>query len=308
MSHRSHPPYRIGLRTVKTGLAVIIALLLDTQRPSAIPIFAAIGAIVVMSRTLSDAITAATTQLAGITCGALAGCLFTLLFPNDRYVAIGLGLILLIPICQPLRIGFAVPLTCIVFVSVCLYDPARGTPVAYAVNRFLDTSIGLAVGFAVNSVIKPYNNHALILRLFQEYLESYPPALSELLMQGHYPVLAPFETKMRRLHDEIRLFREQPFPNRRQRKAEAAYLEGCYQLAERMYLALSTLSGMDTLGVPCKRSCQRLCALGITLSAGEAPYPPLDENNTVFNYHLNTLLDARGFLIGLLQNAAPKQI
>lgn len=312
MSHRSHPPYRIGLRTIKTGLAVIIALLLDTLRPSAIPIFAAIGAIVVMSRTLSDAITAATTQLAGITCGALAGCLFTLLFPNDRYVAIGLGLILLIPICHPLRIGFAVPLTCIVFVSVCLYDPTHGTPVAYAMNRFLDTSIGLAVGFSVNFVIKPYNNHSLILRLFHEYLESYPSALSELLMHGHYPVLSPFETKIRHLHDEIRLFSEQPFPHRKQRKEEAAYLEGCYQLAEKMYLALSALCGMDTLGIPCQRSCQRLSALGITLSTAEAPRPPLDknndENNTVLNYHLNTLLDARSFLTELLNNAAPKQI
>lgn len=307
MSHRSHPQYRIGLRTVKTGLAVIIALFLATLRPSAIPIFAAIGAIVVMSRTLSDAITAATTQLAGITCGALAGCLFTLLFPNDRYFAIGLGLILLIPICQPLRIGFAVPLTCIVFVSVCLYDPTRGTPVAYAINRFLDTSIGLSVGFVINAVIKPYNNHSLILRLFREYLEAYPPALSELLMHGHYPVLAPFEAKMRRLHDEIRIFSEQPFPHRKERKEEAAYLEGCYQLAEKMYMALAALCGMDILGTPCQRSCKRLSALGIVLPSIDAPHPPLDEDSTVLNYHLNTLLDARGFLVELLNAAVPKQ-
>ena len=97
MSRSPQPHYHIGLRTIKTGLAVVLALLLDSLRPNPLPIFAAIGAIVVMSRTLSDAITAATTQLAGITCGALAGCLFTLLFPNDRCIAIGLGLILLIP-------------------------------------------------------------------------------------------------------------------------------------------------------------------------------------------------------------------
>lgn len=305
MSHPSHPHYHIGLRTVKTGLAVILALLLDSLRPTPIPIFAAIGAIVVMSRTLSDAITAATTQLAGITCGALAGCLFTLLFPNDRYIAIGLGLILLIPICQPLRIGFAVPLTCIVFVSVCLYDPARGTPVAYAINRFLDTSIGLATGFVINAVLKPYNNHSLILRLFDEYLAAYLSALRELLLSGHYPVLAPFESKLRRLYDEIHIFSEQPFPYRKERKAESAYLLGCYQLAEKMYMALSALCGMDTLGVPNEKSCKRLAALGMEPPAPD-PVSQLDEDSIVLNYHLNTLLDARSYLIELLSSATPK--
>ena len=305
MSHHSHPHYRIGLRTVKTGLAVIIALFLDTLRAAPLPIFAAIGAIVVMSRTLSDAITAATTQLAGITCGALAGCLFALLFPNDRYVAIGLGLILLIPICHPLRIGFAVPLTCIVFVSVCLYDPARGTPVAYAINRFLDTSIGLSTGFVINAVIKPYNNHSLILRLFDEYLASFIPALRELLLHGHYPVLAPFETKMRRLHDEIRIFSEQPFPYRKQRKIESAYLNGCYQLAEKMYMALAALCGMDTLGLPCEKSYKRLAALGIKLPVA-IPAAGLDEYSTVLTYHLNTLLDARSYLTELLHTDTRK--
>lgn len=305
MSRSPQPHYHIGLRTIKTGLAVVLALLLDSLRPNPLPIFAAIGAIVVMSRTLSDAITAATTQLAGITCGALAGCLFTLLFPNDRYIAIGLGLILLIPICQPLRIGFAVPLTCIVFVSVCLYDPTRGTPVAYAISRFLDTSIGLAVGFAINAVLKPYNNHSLILRLFGEYTAAYLSALQELLLSGHYPALPPFETKLRRLHDEIRIFSEQPFPHRKQRKEESAYLFGCYQLAEKMYLALSALCGMDTLGTPNEKNRQRLAALGVALPSPASHSKP-EEYSIVLNYHLHTLLDARSYLTELLSASAPR--
>lgn len=304
MPRRSaRPRYRIGLRTVKTGTAVMLALLVDSLRPSALPIFAAIGAIVVMSRTLSDAITAATTQLAGITCGALAGCLFTLLFPNDRYIAIGLGLILLIPLCQPLRIGFAVPLTCIVFVSVCLYDPASGSPIAYGINRFLDTSIGLSVGFVINAVLKPYNNYGLILRLFREYLAAYPPALRELLVNGHYPDLVPFEQKCRHLHDEIRIFAEQPFPHRQKRKQDAAYLWGCLQLAEKMHMALSVICSMDVLGMPDDTCRERLAQIGLDLPAA-IPMPGLDEDSRVLSYHLKHLLDANTFLTEFL--ALPK--
>ena len=112
---------------------------------------------------------------------------------------------------------------------------------------------------------------------------------------------------MRHLHDEIRIFSEQPFPHRKQRQEEAAYLEGCYQLAEKMYMALAALCGMDTLGTPCQRSCKRLSALGLALPSIEASRPPLDEDSTVLNYHLNTLLDACDFLVELLNATAPKQ-
>lgn len=298
MPRTPHPRYHIGLRTVKTGTAVMLALLIDSMRPSAMPIFAAIGAIVVISRTLSDSITAVSTQLAGITCGAVAGCLFSLLFPNNHYIAIGLGLILLIPICQPLRIGFAVPLTCIVFVSVCLYDPSTGSPIAYGINRFLDTSIGLSTGFIINVLLKPYNNYPLIVRLFRTYQAAYPAALRELLVSGHYPDLAPFEQQCRRLRDEIRIFADQPFANV-QRKQDTAYLWGCYQLAEKMHFELAALAGMATLGIPDDEMRLRLHAMNVDVP-DEIPIPGLDEESLVLGYHLKNLLDSRDYLQTLL--------
>lgn len=297
-------PYHIGLRTVKTGLAVLIALLLDSLRPSAMPIFAAIGAIEVMSRTLSDAKSAAATQLAGTACGAAAGCLLMLLMPHYRYLAIGIGLVLLIPLCQPLRIGFAVPLTCIVFVSVCLNDPSAGSPLSYGVSRFLDTAIGLAVGFAVNAIIKPYNNYPLIQRLFREYLQAYPAALQELLCRGHYPDIQPFGERYRRLLGEVAIFADQPLPSRRRRAHEAAYLRGCCQLAEKMYMSIAALAGMDTLGVPDAAMSARLRAMGVEV-ADAMPTSGQDEESRVLCYHLKNLLDAHDYLQSLL--ALPKE-
>lgn len=300
------PHYHIGLRTVKTGAAVMLALFFDSLRgSSALPIFAAIGAIVVMSRTLSDSVTAAATQLAGTLCGAITGCLFVLLLPNDRMIAIGLGLIFIIPLCQPLRIGFAVPLTCIVFVSVCLFDPAGGSPVAYAVNRFIDLTIGLSTGFVINAVLKPYNNHALILRLFQQYLAAVQPCLQELLVCGHYPDLAPLDRQYRRLRDEVQLYADQPLPRIRQRREEAAYLRGCLQLASKIFTELSALCGMDTLGAPDHTAAVRLQAIGVPLSGQTAPTPG-DRDDIVLGYHLDNLLDAYTFLHEMLGAAADR--
>lgn len=69
----------IGLRTVKTGLAVALALFFADLRSSPLPIFAAIGAIVAMNRTVGDAFETCRTQFFGIHCSvrASARCLST---------------------------------------------------------------------------------------------------------------------------------------------------------------------------------------------------------------------------------------
>lgn len=56
---------RIGQRAVKTALSVGIALAVAQILGSSLPIFAAIGAISVMSRTWSDSLKESLTQVAG---------------------------------------------------------------------------------------------------------------------------------------------------------------------------------------------------------------------------------------------------
>ena len=74
-----HLPH-LGLRTVKTGLAVALALFFADLRGSPLPIFAAIGAIVAMSRTVGDAFETCRTQFFGILLGeASARCSSTCL-------------------------------------------------------------------------------------------------------------------------------------------------------------------------------------------------------------------------------------
>ena len=94
----------VGLRTIKTALAVMLALALAQARGSTLPIFSAIGAIVAMSRTLGDALTACLTQLAGIVCGCAIGVLFVLLLPAQSPVVIGLGIVVVISVTIRLKL------------------------------------------------------------------------------------------------------------------------------------------------------------------------------------------------------------
>lgn len=288
--HERH--LHIGLRTVKTGLAVAIALLIASLRDAAMPIFAAIGAISAMSRTLHDSRRACATQFAGITIGCLLAYVYVSVLPfYADPAAIGLGLILIIAICNYLKLDYAVSLSCIVFVSICLNGE---NVLGYAVNRFMDTATGLIVAYVVNALVKPYNNRAAILRELDGLLTSLPSALRERVAAERYPDLEPLHTRLRRLNAELEIYEQQTFPDKKARQADSIYLRGCYQLAERIVHELEALCMMDVPGTPTGESVQRLAARGIILAPPGRPAE--DADSQVMNYHLGNLLDAFTFL------------
>ena len=288
----------IGLRTVKTGLAVALALLFADLRGSTSLIFAAIGAISAMSRTVGDAFESCRTQLTGILLGAGFGALFVSLFANFRYVGIGLGLIALILLCVRLHLQFAVPLSCIVFVSICL-SPA-GDAFEYGFNRLLDTTIGLATALVINVAIKPYNNSRRITGLLQQFQQSVPAYVSERVLYGRYPDLSPLKSQLDRIAGELTIFEKQRVPRGRGHEEQAIFLRGCEKLAHSIWQELSALCAMDEKGRLSPENAGQLGLLGLQVPDGicSAPQTAAD---IVGNYHLDNLLRAWQFLGAFLR-------
>lgn len=295
--HRIH----IGLRTVKTGLAVAIALLIAGLRDAAMPILAAIGAIGAMSRTLHDSWEVCLTQFAGILIGCTLAYFYVTLLPFCRDpAAIGLGLIGIITLCNFLRLDYAISLSCIIFVSICL----SGDDVLwYAVNRFADTSTGLAVAYAVNALIKPYNNRGAILREIDAFLSELTPLLRDRVAAEHYPNLDVLHERLLHLDAELEIYEQQSFPLRKERRGDCIYLRGCQQLAERIMQEFDALCMMDVPGVLSQENFQRLEARGMDLPrpkrAGQ------DAHSSVMNYHLGNLLDAYAYLEEMRREQEP---
>lgn len=283
----------IGLRTVKTALAVALALLFADLRGSPAPIFAAIGAIVAMNRTLGDAVQSCLTQFAGILLGAGFGAVFVNLFEGARYFGVAFGIVGLILLCVELKLQFAVPLACIVFVSICL-SPADGA-FLYGLNRLLDTSIGLGVALVINILLKPYNNRARIAAMLTHFLQSVPAPLFERVVHGRYPDLSALETQLDRIGTELDVFEKQNFPRTRDHAAQAVYLRGCAQLAAAIVQELRALCAMDERGRLSPENAKRLAALGLSVPE-ELPAVSCRPADVVGNYHLGNLLDAYGYL------------
>ena len=285
----------IGYRTVKSALAVTIALLIANFIQSNMPLFSALGAMSAMSRTPNDSLTACRNQLVGTICGCTVGCIFLMLFPVIYPPIIGFGVLIVIFIGNKLKIYYSIPLSCVVFICLCLYD--AGTPLYYSLSRFFDTSIGLIVSLCINLLIKPYNNRRRISNMIIHFIQAFPEYLEERVINGLYPDLKPLKRVLRRLDDEINIFERQKFPRNPLRKEVSIYLRGCEQLAQRMYDELNAICSMDSTGLLSKECYERMKKLGLTNKNVEhfcCENPSLTDN--VLCYHLNNALDAYEYL------------
>lgn len=294
--------FRVGQRAIKTAISVGLALALAMVLGSSLPIFAAIGAISVMSRTWVDSLKESLNQIAGTFLGYLIACVFVTVMPNPTFfVWMALGVLCVISLCIGLKLNFAIPLASIVFADVCLYT--GGDSIVYGFHRFTDTLVGLVVALLVNVVIRPYNNRQKIINTMDEIQKMFLPLLQSRVLEHRYPDLTPLTEKMTSLASELRIFEKQPVALWQHavrvaaRRQEAAYLRGCEQLLAKMCGELAALCNMDSNPAPGEKSIERLTAHGLTAPENLKDYcrcSPVDAQ--VMDFHIGNLLDAYDFL------------
>lgn len=86
---------KIGLRTLKTSLAVGISMLTVDLLNLHSPLFAGIGAISSMQSSVSESLKSGKNRMLGTIVGAVVGIIFSALLPHN-YISLSIGIILTI--------------------------------------------------------------------------------------------------------------------------------------------------------------------------------------------------------------------
>lgn len=168
---------RIGKRTLKTAIAVVLSLMIGRFVNLQQPLMAGFSAIVVMQSSLFSSLDQGKNRLLATITGAIVACIISWSgFTN--YFTIGLGTIVIILICNIFDWKGSITLGCMVMLVI-LVDVGDRNALVYAVNRTLDTFIGIAVGSLVNWFVFPphplrwiFESYASIERdLFIEFRE-----------------------------------------------------------------------------------------------------------------------------------------
>ena len=151
-----NPRYKIGMRTVKTVVAVGICLLAFqflVPKSSINGIQAALAATICMKSSLQNTLRTGLDRAAGTVVGSVMGVLFLLLstlLPDVLISAIGiLGVLVIIYLCNIFRLQASVTISVVVFLII-LVGERDIPPVFYGLARLGETILGIFIAYMVN--------------------------------------------------------------------------------------------------------------------------------------------------------------
>ena len=152
---------RLALRTtIAAGLAFAVAKLLDLPQGT----WAVITAIIVMQASLGGSVKAAADRMAGTLAGALWGGLVAVSVPRVGDIETGLAVLLAVgPLALLAAVNASFRVAPITALIVLLPTSASGiTPLAYALERIAEISLGIVVGVGVALFVLPARARGLL--------------------------------------------------------------------------------------------------------------------------------------------------
>lgn len=300
MAGKKHIQVHIGLRTVKTAAAVMIAMaIVDAYGATTSKlIFAMLGAMDAVQPTLKASLKACLTQIVGVLLGVLIGvCLRQL--PGDSVLAAGVGIVVVVTLYNTFGIHFSPSLPCLIVVTLCTTPDA--SPVSYAFGRIWDSMIGLGVGTLINMLVFPYDNSRQI-RATVESLDRELIHFLEEMFDGDtiIPDAREMTQRVNAMEQQLRIFSDQRLIlRRRQQEKEMRSFAVCEGKARELLARMEVLSHVEVPGRLNEENRRRLNACDANIR-DERPLDSVTELDVVTNYHVTQILKLRRELLEAL--------
>ena len=161
---RTMEKYKIGLRTIKTAIAVLLCLLAQLILPGLSAINAAIAAIVCMRETPGKSFETGVNRFIGTLIGGFFGFILMIISQYIPYydswvyiLFIPIFMIFCISTCVWFKKMDAVVICCVVFLMISLdMDVDRSQALGFVGFRIIDTTVGIFFATLVNKFFFPY--------------------------------------------------------------------------------------------------------------------------------------------------------
>ena len=292
--------FRIGFRTIKTAVAVIIAMLIVTSYGATTSrlIFAMLGAMAAMEHTFKQSLESCLTQFIGMFIGSLVGVLL-LKLPFPSLLVAGIGIVFVITLYNLFYIKFSPTLPCLMVVIICTTPNIQ--PFTYALGRLWDTAIGLSVGMLINTLVFPYNNSRQI-RATAECLETELILFLEDMFDGdlHLPDTHKMTQTIDEMAGQLKIFSKQwlllHLKRNRHKLETFQVLEG---KSRELVAQMEVLCRMEYPGRLNDQNRKRLKECGAEIK-DDRLIDVEQEFDIITNYHVSQILTLRQELIDVL--------
>ena len=292
--------FHIGMRTIKTVVSVIIAMLLveSNLSPHSNLTLGMLGAVAAVQPSFKDSVDSSLAQIVGTVTGGIVGTLL-LLTPLPTIVITAIAVVVVITVYNLLHISYAPSLPILVVVILCTTPDVNH--ISYAFGRLYDTCIGLAVGLIINTLVFPYDNSRQI-RFAVEGLDRELIIFLEEMFDGDDILPDPdvLGRKFDAMQGMLHIFSQQRiFFHLKLQKKEVAAFEVCRDKALALVSRIYLLSVMGVPGHLSQEVCDLLAASGAKIK--DKPWKgDLSERDIVINYHVKHILNLRRELLEAL--------
>lgn len=299
---RKQSKFHIGLRTIKTAIAVIVAMVIVEFLGASESklIFAMLGAMAAVQPTFKESVESSLTQIIGVVFGAVIAVILQFL-RLPPLVATGIGIVLVITLYNAMRLRFSPGLPCLIVVMLCI-DPEE-RPFFYALERVWDTAIGLLVGMVLNMLIFPYDNSRHIRNAAKRLNKDLIVFLEDMFDgDDHLPNVNQMASRINDIDKQLNIFANQKlFWRLRRQKKELDTFQNFENKAKILIAQLECLRLMPQPGCLNFENRQRLEACGAQIKNTRYNATPT-EADIVTNYHIAQILELRQELIDILKN------
>lgn len=297
---RRIPRFHVGLRTLKTAVAVILSMIVVDFYGTTTSklIFAMLGAMAAVQPTFRESVESCMTQIIGTLFGAAVGVVL-LAMHVPSLVATGIGIILVITVYNAFGICYSPGLPCLIVVTLCTSPDA--TPVSYAAGRIWDTAIGLGIGMLINTLVFPYDNSRKI-QVALESLDREVLRFLENLCDGDdiLPDAKAMNRQTAAIAAQLTIFSNQKLLLHLSRqKHQLEVFRRCERKAKALVARMEVLSSMEHPGILDRENRQRLLDCGANIR-DPRQLELLRENDVVMNYYNRQILNLRQELMDAL--------
>jgi uncharacterized membrane protein YgaE (UPF0421/DUF939 family) len=277
---------KIGMRMIKTGIAVSLSLILANLFGLESPFFAGVAAVITMQITVAESFLIAWNRMLGTIIGATLGMVASLL-GLENPVVIGFVIIIIIFILDRFHWNLSISIATIVFLSI-IFGAGEENPLSYSLNRILDTFVGITTGVLVNYFVFPPRLSEKIYGYSFSLIQEVVKVIDEMLCKNEEVDIERIQKKINILKRDYAIFKGELKLNFKQEQEEFNGENTIFQF-EKMYRHLEVLSNMEGCHVINNINKQRLSKFLEVSSYQEKVL--VEEEQIVYNYHLGQILE-----------------
>lgn len=146
----------VGMRTIKTALAVTISVIVAEIFNLQSPFFVANGALMTMENSVKKGFKTGISAVLGTIIGCCMAIIAVLIDPGN-ILLLFFGIIILITVLNTLKWQDSISMACVVFCVIMITMEDKNI-VLYAVQRTADTIVGIVISLIINYIISPPEN------------------------------------------------------------------------------------------------------------------------------------------------------